>query len=335
PLTQADIVYVGKRGATDCFYVINTEGGFVIVSADTRLNEVLGYSDEGAFDIERISPDMQWWLDSYCDEIASALPYLTEAPLSGTVTHRASRNPITPMLKTKRNQEAPYNNTCPMDGRYNRRSVTGCVATAMAQIMKFHEWPKQPKGSNGGIVFTGTTYDWGNMLDVYEQGKYNVTEATAVATLMRQCGAAVDMQYSYAGSGAYDNRAQYALFTYFDYSQDIKMVYRDYTMQKEWNNIVYSELAAGRPLYYSGSSVNGGHAFVCDGYSANEYFHFNWGWGGYQDGYFLLSALNPETGGAGSYEGGYNSHQIIFTGIRPADGEAKKQTCILSTGTFY
>ncbi len=329
------VVYTGKKNGQDCFYVVNTENGFVIVAADTRLNEILGYSDQGQFNIDKISPDMKWWLDSYCDEISSQLPYLSESSEHQRTIKKVQRQSIAPMLKTQWNQDAPYNNTCPMDNQAGQRSVTGCVATAMAQIMKYHEWPKKPTGSNGGIVFSGTTLDWDNMLDTYVAGKYNVTQATAVATLMRQCGAGVDMHYSYWGSGAYDNRAQYALFTYFGYASDIQMVWKDYTLQKDWNNIIYNELTAGRPVYYSGSSSYGGHAFVCDGYSANEDFHFNWGWGGCQDGYYLLTALNPETGGAGSYEGGYNSHQSIITGIRPSKGETVTQTSVLSTGSFY
>lgn len=332
---SVSVVYTGQKNGVDCFYVVNTENGFVIVSADTRLNEILGYSDQGQFNIDKISPDMKWWLESYCDEISSQLPYLSEPGVLQRKIRKSQRQAISPLLKTQWDQGAPYNNTCPMDNMAGQRSATGCVATAMAQIMKYHQWPEKPTGSNGGIVFSGTTLDWANMLDTYETGKYNVTQATAVATLMRQCGAAVDMQYSYWGSGAYDNRVQYALRTYFGYASDIQMVWKDYTLQKDWNNIIYNELTAGRPVYYSGSSSYGGHAFVCDGYSANEYFHFNWGWGGYQDGYYVLTALNPETGGAGSYEGGYNSHQIIMTGIRPSKGETATQVSVLSTGSFY
>lgn len=329
------VAYTAQKDGVDCFYVVNTADGFIIVSADTRLNTILGYSDEGQFEIDKISPDMKWWLDCYRDEISSALPLLSESAGAISPVKKAQRQPIAPLVTTKWNQDAPYNNNCPIDPGTGRRSVTGCVATAMAQIMKYHNWPEKPTGSNGGLVFTGTTLDWPNMLDEYVSGKYTATEATAVATLMRQCGAAVDMSYSYWGSGAYDNRAQAALRTYFGYSADLKMEWRDYCMQKEWNNMIYTELAAGRPVYYSGSSSYGGHAFVCDGYSANEYFHFNWGWGGYQDGYFLLTALNPDTGGAGSYEGGYNSHQAIITGIRPAAGQVAKQVAILSSGSFY
>lgn len=329
---------VAKDG-TNCYYVFNFNQGFVIVSADDRLVSILGYSDNGEFDENRIPENMKWWLDSYCNEIET---YLKSTPAQTNVVipalRTAYRQPIAPLLKTTWDQGAPYNDNCPVD-KYagNQRSATGCVATATAQLMKFHEWPQKPTGSNGGVTFEGTTYDWRNMIDSYLPGQYNARQAVAVATLMRQVGASVNMQYSAYASGAYDSSVPVALTTYFDYSYGIRMVWKDYTAQTEWNNIIYNELAAGRPVYYSGSSNEGGHAFVCDGYSQNEYFHFNWGWGGYEDGYYVLSALNPAQGGAGSYEGGYNYHQTIMTGIVPRkdNPNAKKQISLLATGGFY
>lgn len=330
---SVEISYTAAKDGLDCFYVVNYDHGFVIVSADTRLPEVLGYSDNGRFDINRISPNMEWWLSEYSREISAWLPDAPESAVAKKI-RRKERATIEPLVSTRWNQDAPYNNDCPLDSKYGARSVTGCVATAMAQLMKYHNWPEKPTGSNAGVTFTGTTLDWANMIDVYEKGKYSGTQAAAVAQLMRQCGAAVNMQYSAYSSGAYDNEVQFALRNYFDYSPDLQMVWKDYTPQSRWNDIVYSELAAKRPVYYSGASQRGGHAFVCDGYSANEYFHFNWGWGGYQDGYFRLTALNPETGGAGSYEGGYNSGQSIITGIRPDDGATEIQSSINATGAF-
>lgn len=315
-----------------CLYVVNYDGGFAIVSADTRLPEILGYSDGGAYDESRLSPNFRWWIGEYAREISARLPYVAETE-ERPATRMADRAQIAPMLKTKWDQGAPYNNTCPMD-TYGQRSVTGCVATAMAQVMKYHQWPDRPTGTSGGITFTGSTFDWGNMLDEYVQGKYTSTQAGAVAQLMRYCGASVDMMYSSYASGAYDYHVPYSLRTYFGYASDIQMVWKDYTQQRNWNNIVYNELAAKRPVLYTGNSSQGGHAFVCDGYQSNEYFHFNWGWGGYQDGYFLLTALNPLSGGAGSYEGGYNSNQSILTGVRKSSGEKGTQNALLSTGSF-
>lgn len=333
--SQVKIAYTASDNSTDCFYVVNYPEGFVIVSADTRLPEVLGYSAAGQFDPDRISQDFRWWLDSYQKEISSWLPSAPESASKRCKAQlRAERKAIKPMLTTQWNQGEPYNNDCPRDPQYGVKSVTGCVATAMAQLMKYHAWPQHPEGNNQGVDFDGSTLDWASMIDNYETQKYNAKQAAAVAQLMRQCGAAVNMNYSATGSGAYDYNVQTALRKYFKYAPDLKFYWKDYVPQSRWNDIVYTELAAGRPVYYSGSSNQGGHAFVCDGYDKAEYFHFNWGWGGYQDGYFRLTALNPSAGGAGSYEGGYNNSQTIITGIRPSDGDAPLQSTLLSTGAF-
>lgn len=315
------------------FYVFNNpSGGFTIVSADDRLPVVLGFTESGEFDIDRISPDMKWWLGEYSKDIArmySADGVDTPAPAD--MRKRASvveRDPIAPMLTTRWNQMAPYNMMVP------RQYPTGCVATAMAQVMKYHEWPDEAHGSQGGVDFEGTFYDWENMIDDYESTGYSITEADAVATLMRQCGASVNMMYSPYASGAYSNAVPIALYTYFGYSEAMTLEFRDYHKMSEWNDMVYAELAADRPVYYSGSSSAGGHAFVCDGYLSNNFFHFNWGWGGYQDGYFLLNALNPGVGGTGSFAGGYNSGQEIVIGIKKSEGETGRQLTLLSTGSF-
>lgn len=331
------LAYTADADDLAAFYVFNYSDGFVIVSADDRLPAVLGYSDNGAFDETRIPENFKWWLGEYRKEIAGWLPTASEPTSTGRQMRAPiRREPIAPLTKTTWNQDAPYNNDCPLD-QSGQRSVTGCVATAMAQLMKYHEWPKKPTGSSGGIVFDGTTYDWSHMLDHYERGNYTSSQAAAVAKLMRQCGAAVNMMYSSWASGAYDNAVPYAFIHYFNYNPELQLVWKDYTPQSKWNDMVYAEVAAGRPVYYSGHSSEGGHAFVCDGYSENEFFHFNWGWGGYQDGYFRLTALNPASGGAGSYEGGYNSGQTIITGLAPntTGTTAPEQIALVSTGGFF
>ena len=196
------------------------------------------------------------------------------------------------------------------------------------------KWPVNPTGIKGDYIFNGSTLDWDNMLDDYQSGKYTQTQASAVALLMRQCGAAVEMMYSSYESGAYSENVPPALYTNFGYSKSIAMEWRDYHTQSDWDNIVYTELEAGRPVYYSGSSALGGHAFVCDGYLSKGFFHFNWGWGGYQDGFFMLSALNPASGGTGSYDGGYNRNQMVLTGVKPSSGETVLQMAALATGSF-
>lgn len=333
------LCYTSTSAQGNCFYVFNSsKGGFAIVSADDRLPALLAFSENGNFDINRIPENMKWWLEQYQGEISAFLmedPQISEA--QARLARRAvsgERNPVSPLLKTTWDQTQPYNNLCPLDTRTGQLSVTGCVATAMAQIMKYHEWPVHPTGSNAGVTFDGTTLEWGKMLDSYADGKYSSAEANAVATLMRQCGASVNMNYSSYASGAYSFDVPEALVKYFDYNPSMEMLMRDYYSQHQWNDIVYAELAAGRPVYYCGQSSEGGHAFVCDGYLSNDMFHFNWGWSGYQDGYFRLNALNPTSGGTGSYAGGYNSDQSIITGVKKAEGETRRQQAIIANGRF-
>lgn len=333
---EYEIAYTFTQNGRNCFYVINhTGGGFTIVSADDRLAPVLGFSDNGSFDYDKMPPNMKWWLGQYQQEIDA---YLEKDPTPQFVTTDkraafAERDAIAPMLTSKWNQTEPYNLMCPVD-RGGKLSVTGCVATAMAQVMRYHQWPKNPTGSCGDYKFDGTTLDWANMLDYYEGYPYNSQEAEAVALLMRQCGASVEMQYSSYESGAYNQNVQVALREYFDYNPSLSFAWRDYHNMTEWNDMVYKELKEKRPVYYSGRSSRGGHAFVCDGYLSSNFFHFNWGWGGYQDGYFLLNALNPATGGAGSYEGGYNIDQCILLDVRPSKGETKLQMTMVCSGAF-
>lgn len=332
------LAYTATGDKGNCFYIFNEQGGgFTIVTADDRLPRVIGFSENGEFNYEDAPENMKWWLSEYTGEITAFLtedPKLGKRPLNRA--NRQEREEIKPLLTSKWDQTEPYNNQCPIDPRTGRRSVTGCVATAMAQVMRHYKWPINPTGSNDGYVFNGTTLDWDNMLDEYLPGKYSSTQADAVALLMRECGSAVSMQYSSYESGAYSNDVQVALRTYFDYDSSLQMEWRDYHTLSEWNDMVYNELAANRPIYYSGRSAQGGHAFVCDGYLANNFFHFNWGWGGYQDGYFLLNSLNPSSGGTGSYAGGYNTDQSIITGVvkNTGSGNEKLQVTMLCTGDF-
>ncbi len=339
-VAELTLAYTSVGDEGNCFYIFNApdNGGFTIVSADDRLPLILGFSESGSFDDRRMPDNMRWWLGEYQKEIST---FLREDPSMPSVASRArrmrkkvDREPVTPLLKTTWDQTAPYNNDCPVDTRTGQRSVTGCVATAMAQVMKYHEWPLHPQGSANGVIFNNTTLDWENMRDSYANYNWTSAQAAAVALLMRQCGASVSMQYSSYASGAYSFNVPNALIEYFDYNPSMQIQYRDYFTQNQWNDMVYEELAARRPVYYSGQSNAGGHAFVCDGYLGNDLYHFNWGWSGYQDGYFRLNALNPSTGGTGSYSGGYNEGQSIVTGVKRSEGETKRQQLLLSTGAF-
>ncbi|MBD5285376.1 MAG: T9SS type A sorting domain-containing protein [Bacteroides sp.] len=319
------LVYTASEGINKQFYVFNTgaNDGFSIISADDCISPLIGYADSGSFDPENIPDNMREWLKSYQRQIEAIIASGVVATQSRAAASRAS---IAPMVTTRWNQSSPYNNDCPMDG--NNRSVTGCVATAMAQVMKYHNWPVKGAGSNtytwknsAGeqkslyMDFSTTTFDWANMTDTYSSAS-TATQNAAVATLMAACGYSVNMNYSSNESGAMSPMIAYALTKYFNYDGGIQYLLRDYYGIEEWENKIYAELAAKRPVVYDGvTGTNAGHEFVCDGYD-NGYYHINWGWGGVSDGYFKLTLLTPEVQGIGGSTSGYNFNQGATIGIQ-------------------
>jgi hypothetical protein len=318
-------------------FTLNGDAGFIIVSGDDAAKPVLGYADEGTFD--ESNPNLAYWMATLAQEIAEAIendaaqePEIKatwDAFESGNLSavRQASAGYVDPLVKTKWNQNAPYSNLCPS------RYYTGCVATAMAQIMKYHEYPSARTVTIPAYTTTtnrfavpampAATYDWNNMTNTYTGTATGVT-ADAVATLMYHCGASVKMDYDSEGSGAYSADVVQALKTYFNYDAGIAHYSRNYYTYAEWVALLKAEISAARPVYYAGSG-SGGHAFVCDGYDADGLFHFNWGWGGSSDGYFEVSALNPRSIGIGGGSGGYNRNQAIITGIRPNQGGSSSQ----------
>lgn len=313
-------------GAVD-YYVFNRADatGYVMVAGDDIAVPVLGYSDSDTFNPNNIPQNMQWWLG----EMQREMEFLKQHPEQARKAPATGKS-VRPLLTCNWNQSAPYNNNCPV---YNgSRCVTGCVATAMAQIMYYHKWPKQGKGSHsyscnlnnsGNYVnlsadFSKSIYDWDNMLDNYGSSSPAISNA-AVAKLMSDVGISVDMGYG-ESSGAFSSDVVNALTSYFDYDKSINIFYRIAYGIEVWENKIRTELDNKRPVYYSGQAATGGHAFVCDGYDADGYFHFNWGWGGMSNGYFILSMLNPSEQGIGSFEGGYNNSQAIITRIMPNEG---------------
>lgn len=319
------LVYEKKTAADASCYVFNAAngGGYLVVSANDITMPVLGYSDSGTFDVNNIPENMRWWLDQYDREINHAV---AEGVKGGTrtATTRAMAA-ISPMIKTKWNQGEPYNNQCPVvEGK---KCVTGCVATAMAQVMNYHKYPEYGKGtvtitldnttSETSLYLNNTKIDWANMLDTYTAGSYNQTQADAVAFLMKACGYSVNMSYSPVESGAISNNIGSALKLNFKYNSNISYEMRDYYTDEAWTNLIYNELANKRPVLYGGQGDAGGHQFVCDGYDGNGYFHINWGWGGSSDGYFQLQALNPASLGIGGGGGGFNYGQDAVIGVQP------------------
>ncbi len=314
---------VTAQSGTPAMYVFNfpTDKGYVILSADDVAAPMLGYADNGSFELSEMPPQMEWWLSQYADEIAYA------SSSAAYTTRTETRAAIAPLMKTTWNQTAPYNNLCPVYG--GTVCPTGCVATAMAQVMKYWNYPAKGTGTGTATLPTGatgdatmnlstTSFDWTNMLNSYAGTDYTSDQATAVATLMKAAGYASGMSYTADSSGALALNAAKAFYTNFSYNENIQYLQRKYFKASDWESIVYNELASGRPVMYGGQSLTVGHEFVCDGYDGNGYYHFNWGWGGLSDGYFLLNALNPDsvgTGGGGG--GGYNSGQDIIVGVQP------------------
>lgn len=301
--------------------------GYLIVSADDTATPLLGYADSGSFDANNMPPQLEWWLSEY----ASQIDYASANGIKNTYAPIANKKEIAPLVKTKWNQGTPYNNLCPSVN--NIKCPSGCVATAMAQVMKFWNYPEVGTGRVTATLPSGGTgegfinlaqkpFDWNNMIDSYSGYDYTNEQGNAVATLMQAAGYAAKMNYAPGGSGALSINAAISLSKNFKYNPNIQYLQRLYFNASEWNEIVYNELAAGRPILYGGQSTSVGHEFVCDGYDGNGYFHFNWGWGGMSDGYFILDALNPNSVGTGGGAGGeYNSRQDIIIGIQPSSVE--------------
>lgn len=321
-------------------YVFAGEKGFVVLPADDNAPVMLGYSDSGEFDIEG-NPALNAWLEFYNNE----LDYLKKNPSASAETKTyipKTRAEIKPLLQTEWNQESPYNELCPkVDGR---ETVTGCVATAMAQVMKYHNYPEHGKGTHSyfwrpgeeelTFDYESTPFQWNLMENVYD--KDSSEEARhAVAELMLGCGVSVDMHYEPGGSGAATVQMGASLIEIFDYSKSLWMPNRAYYGIEEWEDMIYADLEQGLPVLYSGAGTDGGHQFVCDGYGKDGFFHFNWGWGGLSNGYFLLTALNPDHLGVGGGAGGFNTSQIATLGVKPGKEGEKPVYIFYDTDTFY
>jgi len=305
---------------------IGDDNGIILVSGDDIASPILGYTNSGSFDITSIPYNFQKWIEGYKSQINYAIEnnleperYVKEqweSLIIGEVIQTNNSKTVAPLCTTTWNQSPNYNALCPDN------SVTGCVATAMAQVMKFWNHPAQGTGmhsynhDNYGTLsanFGSTTYQWSQMPNSIS-GPNN-----AIATLMYHCGVSVDMNYSPNVSGAWvieeDSPvcSESAFKNYFGYSSSLHGEKRDNYSTSQWTNMLKTDLDAGRPLVYAGFGSGGGHAFVCDGYNDGDYFHFNWGWGSAYDGFFHIDALDPGGTGTGGGTGGYNSgHQAIF-----------------------
>ena len=314
-LNDLQLVYTGMsaRGETS-FYVFNFGNtGFVILSADDSYRPIVGYSDEGIFETENMSPEAAYYLNSIAEGRSQAHRTVQSAEVavewemlkeSGKLPSRNRGKKATYLVETRWNQSDPYNYFCPhASGGPGGKAYAGCVATAMSQVMKYWDHPLKGSGSHSynyeGQTLTAnfgeTTYDWDNMpLTITNSSPQE--QIDAVAYFMYHCGVAVDMMYSASGSGAYSEDVPDAVLMYFGYSNKARLRARDSYSLEEWQAMLKDTFDQGWPVYYSGNSSSAGHAFVCDGYDDNDLFHFNWGWGGSSNGWFVVDEIDYNSG---------------------------------------
>ncbi len=318
-----------RQGA---YYVFNAEAskGYVIVAGNDHLPAILGYSDSGTFDVTDVPPAMQELLDYYAEQANNA---------SARSPQQVSRAPIAPMLKSIWGQDNPFNFYAPFTNTSTSNGVTlalhgatGCVATAMAQVMYYYKWPTSTTktipaytstSESDGLTFYRpalgvTTFAWNSMKDAYQYGDTANASGQAVAKLMNYCDQSLKMVFNKNSSSASTSDIPQALVTYFNYDATAHYVKRNSYTTADWENLLYSELQAGRPVVYRGTKNPGGHAFVCDGCDASGLFHINWGWNSLSNGYFVLSDLNPDAQGIGGSDGacGYIYDQGMVIGIK-------------------
>jgi hypothetical protein len=319
------------------FYILSyAPSGFILIAADDRSKPILGYSLENKFPLQQMPDHVKWYLNSF----STSMQQIREHPQwrediqwelfrNNDFSSLASYRDVAPLISTTWNQGYPYNYACPEDpGGPGGRTYAGCVATAMAQVMKKWNYPSTGLGSHSYYAagygtqsanFGATNYNWAAMPN-------NVNSLSSeVATLMYHCGVSVDMQYGANGSGAYTEDVRDALVNYFRYSSTAAFHNAESYSANVWANKLRTDLSLGRPIVYRGQNDNGGHAFVLDGYTDSNFFHFNWGWSGSYDGYFSLANLNP-----GNHS--YNQNHGAILGIYPLNSAIVSGTVNSTSG---
>lgn len=293
-------------------YVFNVEAseGFVIVSGDDRTQSILGYAHTGELDMGQMPCNVRWLLSYYDAAIGQLADDYT--PSSNTTLSGETGTEIPAIVDTQWGQGDPYNAMCPL--HEGGRCITGCVATAMAQVMNHNRWPQSATADIP--AYTTTTHAIAMPALPAKQFNWDNMTATAIAELMLYCGQAVKMDYTPAASGAMSNAVPEAMKGFFGYSTAASLVARGSYTDDQWAEMIHRELQEGYPvLYFGQSATDGGHAFIVDGYADGKY-HINWGWNGYCDGYFTLDKLNP------NMENGFNlGQEMVINAWRPAGAE--------------
>lgn len=312
------------RGTAAAYVFTPSDGvGFTILSADDCAVPVLGYSESGVFDAANMPPAMKWWLEEYGRQIEYAARHGAKSS-DDPVYAPQGWTPVAPLCTTKWNQDAPYNVTTPKVN--DRNCPTGCVATSLAQVVNYFKYPGKMSGFASYLWeygektikmnFENVVFDWSLMLDSYTTSSPQ-KNIDAVAQLMKACGYSVQMNYGPDMSGTTSYKIMDALKNNFGYDAGVSYLERARYSTSEWTKMVYDNIKNIGPVIYNGSSIDGGHSFVCDGYDGKGYFHINWGWGGVSDGYFLLDALDPEVHGIGGADSAFNFMQDAVVDIRP------------------
>lgn len=336
------------EGNDSLIAVLNFEQGFLLMSMEDAMEPVLAFSMVGDFDFETAAPAAKMWVEQYKQEIlflrrmgASAITEVRKKwdALAQQGAKESLSVIVAPLLTAKWNQSKYYNSYSPYDGEspsgYDNRTPNGCVAVAMAMIMYYYRYPAKGYGRHTNhteygdftVDFSQQTYCYEAMMD--ELSSYN----NEVAKLIFHAATAVDMMYGADGSGAYSADVPNALSTYFGYQSNCEYINKYQYSSQQWKNMLKEELNAGRPVYYSGREVDGGgHAFVCDGYTEDDFFHFNFGWGGYSNGYYLLDNNDSVHNAVG----GFSSQQHMVRNIYPAGSypyDCSEKLIVSSCGT--
>lgn len=338
------------QGADPAYYVFNSDDGqgFVIVAGDDVAMPILGYSFKNRFEQDNMPDNLKYWMDFLHKQINEARRKgeTRSAAVKSSWASTRSDEVVVQLNTAQWDQTAPYYNLCPRtsDGK---ATYTGCTATALAIIMRYHCWPESGTGTlpsyvtdtysiNVSYCTLGHTYDWANMPLQYGTS-YSAEEATAVATLMRDC--AVMLKSDFCPVGGDGTSASVwdvvsGMTTYMDYDKDAACLARYYYPDREWYQMLKEELKANRPVFYTGNQSDVmGHAFVLDGYTADDYFSVNWGWSGYCNGYYLLSAMEPTEPGVGGGNGVYNDNQWAVFGLKKNEGGLEPETIRFSEYT--
>lgn len=331
---DSSLLYIYNRG---------NNGGFVVVAGDSNVNPIIAYSLDSTLDVDNMAEATEAILDAWCRQVKNARE--TAKPISGT-TRQATRANDAMLYETALwDQSEPYNREAPVYGGY--RSLTGCAATAMAIICYYNKWPERGIGTTPAYEYvdmTGVTryveantlgreYEYDYMLKDYRNG-YTNRQGNAVAALMKDMGTSVKMSYHPEGSGATSINVINAFVNHFQYSKGAKLAFGDSYSAEEWNDIIRENIRHYGPTLFCGQGDEGGHAFVVDGFDADNYFHFNFGWSGYDNGYYLIPNiefywgqevilnLEPDPNGTSQYTDNivltslyYSNDVIAYNGI--------------------